>query len=156
MRSSIPQDDDPPIDRPHRTGRSAKERPCAVATSAFFSFTSISSTCAITPLASLSYLNLYKLRAPRPIIHPQPIIPGSILARITCEVNSGQHTHCLIIHTMGGSLSRIWSLLWSKKEIRILILGLVRYISLRPTRGKLVLTSVTRIETNSYSFGDLG
>ncbi|KAJ5143757.1 uncharacterized protein N7515_002544 [Penicillium bovifimosum] len=27
---------------------------------------------------------------------------------------------------MGGSLSRIWSLLWSKKEIRILILGLFR------------------------------
>jgi hypothetical protein len=26
---------------------------------------------------------------------------------------------------MGGSLSRMWSLLWSKKEIRILILGLV-------------------------------
>lgn len=40
MRSSIPQDDDPPIDRPHRTGRSAKEHPYVVATSAFFSFTS--------------------------------------------------------------------------------------------------------------------
>lgn len=49
---------------------------------------------------------------------------------------------------MGGSLSRIWSLLWSKKEIRILILGLVRCVSLRPTRGKQVLISVTRTETN--------
>lgn len=28
--------------------------------------------------------------------------------------------------TMGGSLSRLWSLIWTKKEIRILILGLVR------------------------------
>lgn len=27
---------------------------------------------------------------------------------------------------MGGSVSRILSLIWSKKEIRILILGLVR------------------------------
>lgn len=27
---------------------------------------------------------------------------------------------------MGGSLSRLWSFFWSKKEIRILILGLVR------------------------------
>lgn len=27
---------------------------------------------------------------------------------------------------MGASLSRLWNLLWSKKEIRILILGLVR------------------------------
>ena len=27
---------------------------------------------------------------------------------------------------MGGSLSRLWSLIWTKKEIRILILGLVR------------------------------
>lgn len=26
---------------------------------------------------------------------------------------------------MGGSLSRLWSLVWTKKEIRILILGLV-------------------------------
>ena len=29
---------------------------------------------------------------------------------------------------MGGSVSKILSLLWSKKEIRILILGLVRYL----------------------------
>ena len=29
---------------------------------------------------------------------------------------------------MGGSVSRILSLLWSKKEIRILILGLVCYL----------------------------
>ena len=29
---------------------------------------------------------------------------------------------------MGGSVSRILSLLWSKKEIRILILGLVCYV----------------------------
>lgn len=27
---------------------------------------------------------------------------------------------------MGGSLSRLWSFFWTKKEIRILILGLVR------------------------------
>lgn len=27
---------------------------------------------------------------------------------------------------MGLSMSRLWSLLWSKKEIRVLILGLVR------------------------------
>jgi hypothetical protein len=27
---------------------------------------------------------------------------------------------------MGGSLSRLMSLIWTKKEIRILILGLVR------------------------------
>lgn len=29
---------------------------------------------------------------------------------------------------MGGSVSKILSMLWSKKEIRILILGLVRYL----------------------------
>lgn len=30
-------------------------------------------------------------------------------------------------HIMGASLSRLWSFLWTKKEIRILILGLVRF-----------------------------
>jgi hypothetical protein len=29
---------------------------------------------------------------------------------------------------MGGSLSRLWSFFWTKKEIRILILGLVRVL----------------------------
>ncbi|CAG8391078.1 unnamed protein product [Penicillium salamii] len=37
---------------------------------------------------------------------------------------------------MGGSLSRIWSLLWSKKEIRILILGLIgEVVTTIPTIG---------------------
>lgn len=37
---------------------------------------------------------------------------------------------------MGGSFSRLWSFLWTKKEIRILILGLVRDYSLHQASGQ--------------------
>lgn len=56
---------------------------------------------------------------------------------------------------MGGSLSRIWSLLWSKKEIRILILGLVRGVPLRPaTRGRQDLIRMTRTLINIWGIQD--
>lgn len=35
------------------------------------------------------------------------------------------YTFYFDVINMGGSLSRLWSLIWTKKEIRILILGLV-------------------------------
>lgn len=49
---------------------------------------------------------------------------------------SPQATHS---HTaMGASLSRLWSLIWTKKEIRILILGLVGGMALPRTRLRVI------------------
>lgn len=124
MRSSIPQDDDPPIDRPHRTGPSAKNIQCGCH-QCLSSLSSLSQL--LVPYHHsefVSFHSIYTIYAPLNLNHPRPI-----LARTPCAPNSEQRAHWLILHTMGGSLSRIWSLLWSTKEIRILILGLVRCAS---------------------------
>ena len=57
---------------------------------------------------------------------------------------------------MGGSVSRILSLLWSKKEIRILILGLVCYLQanldIYPDIPRITLERLLSFTGSRYQF----
>lgn len=84
---------------------------------------------------SIYYLSLSSQALSNPTTSTTLILrrhpPGSCDQRPNPTSTYTSHT------TMGASLSRLWSLVWSKKEIRILILGLVCVHAIR--RGGLPL-----------------